>query len=249
MTNPTPYRRKAADIACLKRLSACVLAAIVLLSAVDRVLGGTSQKAGSSTSAAADRLGLTCAQMLQMSSTEWVGKFNREKGATPEATARATAAYGKCYDARTDGLAASLVRKRAAPPKSARTNFAGFENALKEFALKAMADAQSPPDATKSAYIVLYEKQFRYEFYQAYAQKNPNAALTPEQSDQYGKAKNRFGELLGLLPEERAHEVHEAFGEIVGTHEVSLPMKLALYRYAIFILEPPSEKPFAPPPF
>jgi hypothetical protein len=28
-----------------------------------------------------------------------------------------------------------------------------------------------------------------------------------------------------------------------------LPMKLALYRYAIFVLEPPTEPAFAPPPF
>jgi len=43
--------------------------------------------------------------------------------------------------------------------------------------------------------------------------------------------------------------LHESFGDVLGSLELGLPMNLALYRYAIFILEPPSEKPFGPPPF
>jgi len=236
------------------RMRLCVLLLLlafapVLLATGSPAFCDIAQKPAPGSSSAADRLGLSCGQILQMSSADWVARFNKENGATSETTERATAAYGKCYDARTDAVAASLVRKGAAPPKSVRANFAGFEGALKQFVLKAMAEAQPAPNATKAVYIVLYEKQFRYQFYRSYAEKNPNPALTPDESEQYSKAKNRFGELLGLLPEDKAHEVHEAFGEIVGTHEVSMPMKLALYRYAIFILEPPSQKPFAPPPF
>jgi hypothetical protein len=212
-----------------------------------RAGGGNPQKSGASS--AADRLGLTCAQILQMTSSDWVAKFDNKSGQTPEATARAAAAYGRCYDARTDGLAGSLARKGSAPRKTARTDFADFERTLKAFALKAIADAQPPPGATKTAYITLYEKEFRYDFYRAYAEKNVNRALSAEEGDQFAKAKNRFGELLGLLPEDQGHELHEAFGNVIGTHPVSLPMKLALYRYAIYILEPPSGKPFAPPPF
>lgn len=207
------------------------------------------QKPTASASTAADRMGLTCARILQMSSTDWVAKFNKEKDPSAEGVARAVAAYGKCYDARTDGLAATLAKKGAAPSKNARANFLGFEGALKEFVAKAAADSQSAPDPTKIAYINLYEKQFRRDFYRAYAEKNLNPPLMPEEDDQFHRAKNRFGELLGLLPEDKAHEAHEAFGEIVGTHEISLPMKLALYRYAIFVLEPPTEPAFAPPPF
>lgn len=207
------------------------------------------QRAPATSSAAGDRLGMTCAQILQTTSTDWVAKFAEAKGSGPEVTARATTAYGKCYDSRTDGLIATLAKKAAGPGKTARANFAGFETAVKAFMTKGLADVQLPSDALKIAYANLYEKQFRYEFYRTYEEKNLNPPLTPEENDQFGKAKNRFGELLGLLPEDKAHEVHEAFGEIVGTHPVSLPMKLALYRYAIFVLEPPSEKPFAPPPF
>jgi hypothetical protein len=201
------------------------------------------------TPSAAERLGLTCTQILAMSSSDWVAKFNQEKSSSTEGTVRAAAVYGHCYDARTDALAESLSRKGAGPSKRARADFVGFETALKDFVAKAVADAQATPDATKIAYIDLYEKQFPRWFYTPYAEGNLKPTLTAEESDQFTKAKNRFGELLGLLPEDKAREVHEAFGEIVGTHEVSLPMKLALYRYTIFILEPRTEKPFSPPPF
>ena len=207
-----------------------------------------AQRRTASASSAADRMGLTCSQILHLSSGDWVAKFKKEKDQSSEGTSRAVAAYGKCYDARTDTLAAALAKK-AGPSKTARTDFLSLENALREFVSKAVSDAQPAPDSTKVAYIDLYEKQFRYEFYRAYAEKNLNPPLAPIEEDQFGKAKNRFAELLGLLPEDKAREVHEAFGEIIGTHQISLPMKLALYRYAIFVLEPPSETPFAPPPF
>lgn len=207
------------------------------------------QKSTAASSAGSDRLGMTCAQILQMTSTDWVAKFTQEKGPSPEGATRAMAAYGKCYDARTDSLAATLAKKSAGPQKKARANFVDFETAVKAFTTKALADVQPPPDSGKIARATLYEKQFRYDFYRGYQDKNSNPQLTPEENDQFSKAKNRFGELLGLLPEDRARDVHEAFGVIVGAHPVSLQMKLALYRYAIFVLEPPSEEPFAPPPF
>jgi hypothetical protein len=207
------------------------------------------QKSAPASSVAADRLGLTCARILQMNSTDWVAKFMQEKGPSPETGARAIAVYAKCYDARTDSLAAALAKKSAGPQKKARADFLDFEAAVKAFTTKALADEQPTPDAAKVAYARLYEKQFRYDFYRGYQEKDPSPQLTPEENDQFGRAKNRFGELIGLLPEDKSHEVHEAFGDIVGPHPVSLPMKLALYRYAIFILEPPAEKPFAPPPF
>jgi hypothetical protein len=205
------------------------------------------KSAGSS--AAADRLGLPCPRILQLSSSDWVARFNQAKGETSDGTARAIAVYGKCYDDRTDALAASLARKGAGPSKKTRADFSGFAAALQSFVGKAFAEAQPPTGAPKTDYVDLYEKQFRYEFYCGYAEKNLNPTLTPDQNEQFAKAKNRFGELLGLLPEEKAHEVHEAFGDIIGTHQISLMMKLMVYRFAIFVLEPPSEAPFAPPPF
>lgn len=198
---------------------------------------------------AADRLGLTCSQILAMTSADWVAKFKKENDSAPGSTARAAAVYGRCYDERTARLVAQITRKRAGPSKNARANFLGFEDAVSAFTKIAVADAQPAPDAAKVAFIDLYAKQFRYEFYREYEEKNLQPPLSPAEDLQFTKAKNRFGELLGLLPDAKAHQVHAAFGEIVGLHQVSMAMKLALYRYAIFILEPPSGKPFASPPF
>ncbi|HXY79581.1 MAG TPA: hypothetical protein VEI08_02990, partial [Candidatus Bathyarchaeia archaeon] len=191
--------------------------------------------------------------------------------------ARATAAYGKCYDARTDALAASLAKSGKGPSKAARADFVGFETALKNFSTKALADAQPTPDAQKQAYAALYEKQFRYGFYRAYEPKilptgtiaksmtsvgapdAKKAAETPPakdssqkapiETDEMGKAKNRFGELLGALPDAKLHELHAAFGEIFGLHEVDDTTKLAVYRYAIFLLEPSSGQSSYPSAF
>ena len=62
-------------------------------------------------------------------------------------------------------------------------------------------------------------------------------------------AKNRFGELLDALPDDKMHALHSAFGDIVSRGEMSEETGLAVYRYAIFLLEPENAEPFSPPPF
>lgn len=224
----------------------------------------------SSASDSADRLGLTCAQVLQMTSTDWV-EHAKEKDASAEGTLRAITAYGKCYDARTNRLAAILGRAGKGPLMGARGNFSDFEKAVIDFAAMALAATVPPGDDRKKAYAALYEKQFRYEFYESYAQKGAKPAAPakgkpaasaasaanssgsvetsgPTEVSELTKAKNRFGELLGLLPEEKMHELHKAFGRIFSGAPVSDATKVAVYRYAIFLLEPASEKPFSSPP-
>lgn len=248
----------------------------------------------------ADQLGLTCTQILQMSSAEWVTKFTAEKGSEPAQTLRALGAYGKCYDARTDQLAARLRKTGKGPLMGARANFQSVEQALKAFAAKALAKSDPPADAVKSAYSALYEKEFRYEFYESYEPQPPasaqaasvrkDAALpsnspassaahssknssgdkassaqptaSPSQTapdanpkdkekeiDPLTAAKNHFGALLGALPDERMHDLHKAFGEILGPNSATSRMQLLIYRYAIFLLEAPGDKPFSPAPF
>jgi hypothetical protein len=235
----------------------------------------------------ADRLGMTCAQILKMTSGEWVLSFN-DKGHLsaaddPAGVLRAIAVYGKCYDARTDGLAAALARSGKGPSKAERADFAAFETALKDFAVKALADAAPPADEQKKAYAALYQKQFRYEFYQEYEAKIPSAARpspvvtkpaapvappiqdSPPPANSAGSAaaqerarsdadpvttaKNHFGKLLEALPDDKMHELHQAFGEVVGPYSISEEIRLAVYRYAIFLLESPSATPSAPAPF
>jgi len=247
----------------------------------------------------ADQLGLTCTQILQMSSAEWVTKFTAEKGSEPAQTVRALGAYGKCYDTRTDQLAARLRKTGKGPLMGARANFQSVEQALKAFAAKALAESDPPADAVKSAYAVLYEKEFRYEFYESYEPQPPTSAQpvpvpkdaalpsnsaassaphssknssgdkasskvtgSPSQTapdanpqdkekeiDPLTAAKNHFGALLGALPDERMHDLHKAFGEILGPNSATSRMQLLIYRYAIFLLEAPGDKPFSPAPF
>jgi len=220
--------------------------ALVLLSCA----APSAEPAQKQSAPASDHLGLTCTQILQMSSTDWIKKFTAARDATEPSTIQAISAYGKCYDARTTRLAAALGKSGKGPLMGARGNFGDFEHALNDFTSKALAATDPPADAKKKACATLYAKQFRYDFYREYEQKNFNPPpLSPEESDAFTKSKNHFGELLGLLPEDKMHELHRSFGEIFAAGGVPDATKLAVYRYSIFLLESPSETPYSPPPF
>lgn len=233
-----------------------------------------------------DQLGMTCAQILEMSSSDWVAQFDEkaaDSASGPPKILRAIASYGKCYDERTDRLGAALAKLGTGPLMGARAEFRDFEQALGTFTSKTLAANDPPADAMKTAYAALYAKQFRYEFFKKYIHEpgvknsaHPSAstpqpasqnALTPTPAPASGAppktlaaapaqddanpvtmAKNHFGELLDALPEDKEHELHSAFGDIVGRSQMSDATRLELYRYAIFLLEPASAPPFAPPP-
>lgn len=260
--------------------------------------GFQAQHAAQRQAGAADQLHMTCAQILQMSSTDWIAHSNEKASQTadanpgaqnqgseagkasaetsdPQATLRAIEAYGKCYDARTDRLAASLGKSGKGPLMGVRGNFRDFEAALKNFTAIALGVAQPPDDAVKTGYAALYEKQFRYAFYQSYQQKlvkqpSPMAkdakaaaagaettatAATGQSAsaapitDPMTLAKNRFGDFLAALPGDKRREIHVAFGEIFDKGPIADQWKLEVYRYAISVLESPKDKPFSPPPF
>jgi hypothetical protein len=246
-----------------------------------------------------DRLGMTCTQILQMTSSDWIAKFSSTNFAAANAPAqdsqlRAIRVYGECYDERTNHLAVSLGRNGKGPLMGARGDFGDFDNALKDFSAKALAATSAPADAVKTAYAALYEKQFRYAFYQSYERKPPRLSRSsspaatastaaaapptsssgtssssaradgrsvPNSADPLARAKNRFGELLAALPEDKLHEVHAAFENVMVAHPVDSATELAVCRYAIFVLEPPPPpansaaahrgpaNPFSPPPF
>ena len=283
---------------------------------------GTSQSSQTGQHGQLDQLGMTCAQILGMSSTDWVAHFSEAAAEKPTAspakspaanvpartpadkTIHAIAAYGKCYDARTDRRAASLAKSGKGPLMGARGNFRDFEQTVQSFTTKALAESQPPADAVKSAYAALYEKQFRYEFYESYDQQaakptptpsaksetktgvsappTPTAAPTAPPSASAQKstaaspatgaapatttppaaapvdpvtiAKNDFGGLLADLPDDKMHELHAAFGDILVRNSVGAGMQLSLYRYAIFLIEPApgagdSNQSSTPPPF
>jgi hypothetical protein len=273
----------------MKRISPCELvlrqAVLVLAGVLFWSLASLAQQPArnparnASQSARADTLGLTCKQILEMSSADWIAKYTDAKGTAQQNTLQAIGAYGNCYDARTDQLAASLAKSSKSPLMGARGNFRDFEQALQDFTAKALVASQPPAGALKTAYADLYEKQFRYHFYRDYQQKAlpaaPVAKNVPESApaeapkaaaaasapapaptntatndaDPVTQAKNHFGELLGALPDEAMHSLHASFGEILGANAVTRDTQLLVYRYAIFLLEPPGGQPFAPPPF
>ena len=191
-----------------------------------------------------------CAGVLQKSSSDWVAQYTAEHSTSPDDTVAAINTYAKCYDARTSRLAASLGKSGKGPLMGANGDFRDFQAALKDFSTKALADTNPPADAVRTAYASLYALQFRYEFLKSYTAKKDAAAgtLTDDQQAEMAKAKNRFGELLGLLKMDQFHEVHSAFSKVLES-QINDVTKLEVYRYAIFILARPGEKPFAPPPF
>jgi hypothetical protein len=196
-----------------------------------------------------DRLGLTCTQILQKTSTEWVAYFTSKKGEDTQSKLRAIAAYGKCYDARTDQLAVTLGKSGTGPLMGANGDFRDFDEAVKGFMAKALTITDPPADELKSAHAALYEKQFRYDFLRTYGRKksHPNP-LTPEELEETGNAKTQFGQELDSLPVDKMRELHAAFSKMFDA-PITDSMKLQIYRFAIFVLEPPSAKPFSPPPF
>ena len=231
------------------KLSCALLISLALAPA-----GVPQAKPATTKGADADRLGLTCAQILQKSSQDWIVYFDEKTGLTTSNSAigvlRPIAVYGKCYDARTSQVAASLSKSGRGPLMGATGNFHDFQKALDDFTAKALAASSKAPGTQEAAYAALYEKQFRYEFYQRYELRlSENRPLTAEEAAEYSKAKNRFGEFLGLLPEDQAHIIHAAFSKIFDSGPVSDVTKLELYRFAISVLESPKDKPFSAPPF
>lgn len=229
-----------------------------------------------------DRLGMSCDQILNMTSSDWIAYFHDKSHAatstSSDTSTRAIAAYGKCYDARTDALATSLTRRQKGPLMGARADFGEFDAALKDFTAQALAASSPSADAKKTAYATLYEKQFRYAFYQSYAAKlepaaqqsapdasppaESGASQTPAPRSGAGssaphkddagpltKAKNYFGSLLGEFPDDKMHQLHAAFGKVLENYATDPSTQLAVYRYAIFVIERPSAKPFSQPPF
>ena len=135
-----------------------------------------------------DRLGLSCAQILQMSSYEWIAKITSIDDSTTDGNLRVDSRLWQIsrYDQRTDRLAASLAKKSGKGPLDGRgaeiyRDFGAVVAELHQEGTLGMPTA--PADAVKSAYAALYEKQFRYAFYQSYEQQDakpsPAAAAKP----------------------------------------------------------------------
>ncbi|MGB8542574.1 MAG: hypothetical protein WCD49_13145 [Candidatus Acidiferrales bacterium] len=235
---------------------------------------GQAQKRSSAQQVYEGPLELPCSKILAMPSSDYIAQVVAIDDSNVDGQLRGIRRYGACYDERTDRLAASLGKQGKGPLMGARGNFRDFESALKDFTAKALEVAQQssngPLAPVKTEYAALYEKQFRYAFYEGYFQKlqkrpssettqNSGGSAKPSPTDAQSSAKpeadpmtlakNRFGELLANLPGDKRHEMHAAFGQIFERSSIGEQWKLEIYRYAIFLLEPSADKPFSPPPF
>jgi hypothetical protein len=266
-----------------------------------------TQRKYSAQSANANPELMACAQILAMTSTDYIAKTMAVDDSAQDGQLRGIRKYGSCYDARTDALAASLARSGKGPTKAGREEFASFEKDIQAFTEEALANdaalrteangsfESGPARAPNAVYAKLYEREFRYEFYQECAPKTAKpvktvastskptpttsgaksstnaaaagptgasaagagsslqAATAEEQArsdaDPVTQAKNKFGKILEVLPDDQMHEIHKAFSEVIGRHSISEPMRLAVYRYAIYILQPQGSSPGEPPPF
>ena len=208
-----------------------------------------AQSGGGSSHGGAPSATPACSAVLQLSSSDYISQYTAAHSSSQDDTLKAIDTYSKCYQARTNRLTATLNKSGKGPLMGANGNFRDFQAALKDFTTKTLGDTVPPGDALRTAYASLYVLQFRYEFLERYAHPDPNAGtLTADQSDEMSKAKNRFGELLGLLKTDQFHEVHSAFSDVLAVVNNDVT-KLEVYRYGIFLLARPGEKPFAPPPF
>jgi hypothetical protein len=254
------------------RRSLVLIPLAFLVAGADSIAAQTLPKSATNRNSSHEVHAPSCAQILPLSSSDWIVQQAASDNAG-DAKRRAIATYGHCYDARTDALAAKLAKSGKGPSRSALAEFRDFEAALKAFTATSLAESDPPGDALKTSYASLYEKQFRYAFYQGYeprpAASTPSAssaaksapksaqaqsattspAKPPAETDPLTAAKNHFGELLDALPEEKMHELHAAFAKVLGPRATTNETRLTVYRYAIFLLEPPSAKPLSPPPF
>ena len=140
--------------------------------------------------------GMPCTRILALSSTDYIAKTTAIDDSREDDQLRGIKKYGACYDMRTDALAATLARSGKGPAKAAREEFASLEKDIKDFTEKALVDVPSSHSDTnivaadlsrswRAPYAGLYQKAFRYEFYEEYAAKTAKpakATATPAQS-------------------------------------------------------------------
>ena len=277
---PWSCRRNVTKQMILTRLRLPIFAIIALCAALPVLAQsqpqtqGQMQKKSSAQPVYDGPLELSCAKILAMPSSNFIAQVVAIHDSNVDGQLRGIRQYGACYDGRTDRLAVSLGKQGKGPLMGARGNFRDFESALKDFTTKALEEAQQSSKAPLAPvmieYAALYEKQFRYAFYQSYfqkLQKHPSSETTEKtggsagasstnaqpsakpETDPMTLAKNHFGELLEAMPEDKRHEIHAAFGQIFERSSIGEQWKLEIYRYAIFLLEPSTDKPFSPPPF
>jgi len=173
---------------------------VVLLLAPPLSAQQKKQARAAQTQAFHDDLGLTCTQILAMPSSEYIAKIVATDDSRVDGQLRGIRNFGRCYDERTARLAVSLSRRGIGPKKSALANLADLEQKLDAFTNTALSDAAqlttpaipaAPPMPLKKAYAELYEKQFRYAFYESYEPQSAKPKIQPRPLPTHAAAATR----------------------------------------------------------
>jgi hypothetical protein len=192
---------------------------------------------------------MPCDQVLKLTSSEYVQKYNQVHGDNTEEKVKAIYQYGTCYDQAQDALRDQLAREGHAPLMGAADHFHEFERALEKFTTAAFSVCSPEPSLKRvaDAYATLYQKQFRPLFYQ---QQRPKAKSPQENPQVVGAVKAKLDSLINHLPPGQAGPVRTAYDAYYQAAVVSvgLPPR-PVYEYAIMLLQPLSDKPWSSAPF
>jgi hypothetical protein len=188
-----------------------------------------------------------CAAILARSSSEWVETCASRGDDSPDAIEAALARYGECYDAATERAAERLreVDPAAADEVAAclpalRASLEGFS----EYALGAALNRGTYSRIT-TARAALYEKQLPRLAYEARGPRR-DAATPPERP---AAARARLREILDAAPPRLRRDLEERFEKLRSAAASCRISPAPTDELAIYLLQSPSDPPFAPPPF
>ena len=192
---------------------------------------------------------MPCEQVLKLSSSEFIKKYNSVHGNNTLETAKSIFQYSSCYDQYLDQFLDQLTKEGRHPLMGATDHFRDFQQALNNFTATALGLC-GPYGSSKrltEAYAMLYQKQFRNLFYQQYM---PKSEELPANAQATNAAKAKLDDILAHLPEKQQDPVKKAFAAYYQTAVTGLKLpQQPVFEYAIMLLQSPADKPYSPPPF
>ena len=189
-----------------------------------------------------------CSTMLKQSAHTWAN----QKSSTPDIE-DAIAQYGNCVDQDTQQLYTKMLKTGNYPLMGANGDFQDFSTALNNFtdlALKANTTSGTY-DRIQYAYAKLYQKQFKLLFYADYINNTKDPLILRLKKNPQPNLKELnayFNQILLNYPPAKRKALLTAFTQMTTQSMFGEMHQPYIYRYAIFILEPPSGKVF-PEPF
>lgn len=190
-----------------------------------------------------------CKHVLSQSSQQWVDDYSEKNNSTTLSMLQAIKLYGNCYDKNLDTIKKKLDASGRGPLMGANAQFNDLQQALEHFTHSALAISAGGGtyDRLSAAFSMLYLKQFRQHFYQAYLKKSKALLNNPQA---LAKAKTYFSNQLKALSASEKKRLSSEFDKVLQLASATKTIPLILlYHHAIALLQSPVDSPFAPPPF